>query len=121
MNSFENSDADSSVVVFFTHHIKMKMFHFQTSKYAAHVAIDVYLNKYRINFDRFMEVWQGDQGKLTTKDVSINFKTFGNINSHLDQTVDFLSKMKELQGELSSIRDEMVADILQLKYLLMFD
>ena len=111
----------SVVNAFFQHQLTMKMYHFQTNSYGAHKGADMYLTKYALNFDRFMEAWQGANGKLRNPDVKVEFNTVNdeNVNVHLDDMVGFLSKMT-LSTDLSNIRDEMVADIQQLKYLLLF-
>lgn len=110
---------------FFQHQLTMKMYHFQTTKYGAHKAADKYLVKYTANFDRFMEAWQGANGRLANTEVTVKFNTVKdvNISIHLDNMVEFLTNLGDgsLSVDLSTIRDEMVADIQQLKYLLTFE
>ena len=48
-----------------THHIAMKMFHFQTDSYAAHKASDTYIEEFLKFHDTFMETAQGIYGKMT--------------------------------------------------------
>lgn len=112
----------SVVNAFFQHQLTMKMYHFQTNNYGAHKAADKYLVKYAANFDRFMEVWQGANGRLANNNIQVKFNTVNDdtVTIHLNNMVDFLINMNDLTVDLSTIRDEMVADIQQLKYLLTF-
>ena len=55
----------SQINIFFEHQLTIKMFHFQTKKYGAHKAADKYLVKYQANLDRYMEVYQGEKGRLS--------------------------------------------------------
>jgi hypothetical protein len=100
------------------------MFHFQTKEYEAHKASDKYLKNYRKNLDRFMEVYQGIQGRITENQINISFPTVDDttIVGHLEAMKKYLldlNKMK-LSLDLATIRDEMMADINQFLYLLTF-
>ena len=110
------------IEAFFQHQLTMKMYHFQTKNYGSHKAADGYLIKYALNFDRFMEVWQGQNGTVNNKEIHVNFLTANdeNISKHLDDMITFLTSLPDLTVDLLAIRDEMVADIRQLKYLLTF-
>ncbi len=114
----------SIVTAFFQHQLTMKMFHFQTKKYGAHKAADDYLDKYEENFDRFIEVWQGANGRISDKQINMSFNTVTdeNMATHLDAMINFLGSLSNgnLTVDLAAIRDEMIADIQQLKYLLTF-
>ena len=121
-SSQEDVGVNEALTLFFTHQLTMKMFHFQTPSGFKHAAADNYMLKYTANFDRFMEAWQGANGRLRTKrlNFAVVTKTDESITDHLDSVVGYLSGMNELPVDLSAIRDEMVADIHQLKYLLTF-
>ena len=112
----------ASVSIFFLHQLLIKMYHFQTSNYGAHKAADKYLAKYALNFDRFMEVWQGQHGRLEDKRIRLDFSTVTDqtVSAHLDEMADYLSSLEGLSVDLATIRDEMVADIRQFQYLLTF-
>lgn len=114
------------LTVFFQHQIKLKMYHFQTKKYGAHKASDSYLDKLASNFDKFMEVAQGAFGKVETNKININVITIddNNIYEELDNYINILRKLDgslKDYSELLNIRDELVADAIQLKYLLSFN
>ena len=113
--------------VFFEHQIKLKMFHFQTSNYGAHKASDKYLEKFAENFDRFMEVAQGIYNKLQTQEISLKFQLNNdeNIKDELKKFAEILNNDSDSfyqnNKDLLAIRDEMLADVNQLLYLLTFE
>lgn len=110
---------------FFIHKTAIKMLHFQTKSYGAHKALDGYLEKFDANFDRFMEVSQGIFGDTDLKSIDIKVKTMtdSNVQSKLSdfaQMLQELSKSHDEHPDLLAIRDEMLSDVNQLKYLLTF-
>lgn len=114
-----------TISVFFKHELTIKMYHFQTKLYGAHKASDKYLEKLRANIDRFMEVAQGKHGSIEATELNLKIVTVrdDNVNSHIDS---FIGKLKndnikwDTLPELAVVRDEMLADAYQLKYLLQF-
>ena len=108
------------------HQVVVKLFHFQTDTYGAHKASDAYLEKYALNMDRFLEVLQGVYGKITLKKYMITgvSHTNENINKHLNGVILYLEKkINDILGEhteLINIRDELLSELEQLKYLLTF-
>lgn len=109
----------------FNHQLQMKMYHFQTLEYGAHKAVDSYLSKFTDNLDKFMEVAQGIFGKFKIKYLDIKFETLNdqNIVENLNKFINILRNCDQFINtytELTNIRDEMVGDINQLKYLLTF-
>ena len=136
-----NSDSSLEKILenFFEHQMSIKMLHFQTKSYGAHKSLDCYLCKFNSNFDRFMETAQGSRvkiigsdeglstdGRLTNKDIAVNVTmlTDGNIDSHITSFKRVLnSQIPTTFGThlgLLAIRDEMLADVDQLQYLLTF-
>lgn len=116
---------------FFKHQTLIKMFHFQTKQYGRHKELDAYLCKFCANFDRFMEVAQGMYGKFNTTDLDLGQVSLLNDLNYEVHLNEMQTKLKVLCVEksrldaaktgmsgLSAIRDEMVADIEQLRYLL---
>ncbi len=117
---------DKLLIVFFQHQLKLKMFHFQTKKYGAHKTSDAYLEKFEKTFDKFMEVAQGVFGRveLSKFDMSIVTANDTTINQEIDDFVAVLRNLDDKfgkQSELLNIRDELVGDAEQLKYLLTFN
>jgi len=113
---------NSVISPFFQHQLVVKMYHFQTKKYGAHKASDKYLVKYSANFDRFMEVFQGETGRLQDNQIILEFAvaTDETIDMHLKSMIDHLNSFNKLSYELAAIRDEMLADLQQFRYLLTF-
>lgn len=115
---------DEFFIEFTKHQIMMKLFHFQTKLYGGHKTSDAYLSKFLDIMDKFMEVAQGIYGRVdlkhfdicgdTVTDTTITFKltTFAkyleNLSNHIKCT------------DLLNIRDEMLGEVNQLKYLLTF-
>lgn len=113
------------VRVFFKHSMQLKMFHFQTKNYGAHKASDSYLEEFANNFDKFMEIAQGTFGKLESQNMTFSFDTL-NDNTITEELDNFINLLKQLDAylirnsDLLNIRDEMVGNAQQLKYLLSF-
>ena len=110
---------------FFRHQLKIKMYHFQTGKYGAHKASDSYLETFELNLDKFMEIGQGITGKFTTKSMNLKFDTLTDdtISAELDKFVSTLRALDEIMAsstELLNLRDEMIGNAEQFKYLLTF-
>ena len=115
---------DQLLEYFFHHQIVLKMYHFQTKSYGAHKASDAYLATLLANFDKFFEVAQGIYGKVDMNEINVRIQCANddNIVQHLEK---FISTLKGLDGKIKdtsliNLRDEMVADAQQLKYLLTF-
>ena len=108
------------------HQIVMKLYHFQTELYGAHKASDAYISKYADTLDKFLEVAQGIYGKITLKKYSLSGTAHNdeNIIKHINGMITYWrTKIDDVLGEytdLINIRDELVADAEQLKYLLSF-
>jgi hypothetical protein len=111
--------------VFFQHQMKLKMYHFQTKSYGGHKASDAYLEKFANTFDKFLEVAQGIFGKVQTTQFKFSFMTVDDqsINNELDTYIKILKSLDNdlaSYSELLNIRDELIGDAAQLKYLLTF-
>ena len=108
------------------HQIVLKLFHFQTELYGAHKASDAYLEKFAQTMDKFLEIAQGIYGKITLKKYTLTGSSHSdeNIIKHIDGMITLLrEKIDDVLGEytdLINIRDELVGDAEQLKYLLSF-
>ena len=108
------------------HQIVMKLYHFQTQQYGAHKASDAYIEKYAGMLDKFLEVAQGIYGKVTLKKYSLagSSHTDENIIKHINGMITYwknkINDILDDNTDLINIRDELVADADQLKYLLTF-
>lgn len=129
-NQLGGQDADLDYIMkkMFDHQTIIKMLHFQTKRYGWHKELDCYLCKFTANFDRFMESAQGrlNMRVATTKiETSIKMLTEETTMSYLNQFTEKVlnGAIESAFGKdkgLSAIRDEMVTDVDQLKYLLTF-
>lgn len=113
------------LVIFFRHQLKIKMYHFQTTLYGAHKASDSYLEVFEGKLDRFMEVAQGIVGKFTISTMKLNINTLTELTiieelNNFIKILKLFDKAMNGQSELLNIRDELVADAEQFKYLLTF-
>ena len=112
--------------VFFEYQIQIKMFHFQTKTYAGHKSSDEYLQKVNDKFDKFMEVAQGIFGKFTIANINIK-ATMMNDNNIIEHVDSFIHILKKTSGcykdksDLMNIRDDIIGDANQFKYLLTFN
>lgn len=108
------------------HQIVLKLFHFQTELYGAHKASDSYLEKYAQTMDKFLEIAQGIYGKISLKKYTLTGSSHSdnNIIKHLDGMITLLrEKIDDVLDDytdLINVRDELVGDAEQLKYLLSF-
>jgi hypothetical protein len=110
----------------FNHYIAMKLYHFQTENYSAHKTSDGYIEKFLELKDRFLEVAQGIYGKINLKKYDIKGSSHNdeNIFNHINGYIKYLNtSINEVLGDrtdLINIRDEMLSEANQLKYLLTF-
>ena len=108
------------------HQIVMKLFHFQTELYGAHKASDAYLEKFANTMDKFLEIAQGIYGRLTIKKFKLegSSHTDENIMKHIEGIITLLrtriDDVLDNYTDLINVRDELVGDAEQLKYLLSF-
>ena len=108
------------------HQIVIKLFHFQTELYGAHKASDAYLEKFASTMDKFLEIAQGIYGRLTIKKFKLegSSHTDENIMKHIEGIIMLLrtgiNDVLDNYTDLINVRDELVGDAEQLKYLLSF-
>ena len=126
MNSAKQISLNRLCMNLLNHQIVMKLYHFQTKIYGAHKASDAYISKYADTLDRFLEVAQGIYGKVTLKKYSLagSSHTDDNIIKHINGMISYwrtkINDVLDNYTDLINIRDELVADAEQLKYLLSF-
>jgi hypothetical protein len=104
----------------------IKMYHWMTQSHPRHVASDSLHEKMSANVDRFAEVFIGKYGRPTFKKTDLAFSmkvhTDSSIVPFLDDVIhmltdDITKHIAEKDVDLLTIRDEIVADINQTKYL----
>jgi hypothetical protein len=128
-----NQSFEQEITVIFLETLLMiKLFHWKTNSYATHKATDEFYTKFNENMDRFIEVLLGKTNSrinLMNKH-HINLFDFNNVEG-LKRKIDefksylvnldnngFMNKMSN--ADLFTIRDEILADLNQLLYLLTF-
>jgi len=116
---------DSLLLRFFEHQTMVKLYHFQTKRYGAHKAADAYYAKFLANLDRFMEVAQGIYGTVGISNWKLDDTavTDADVDKRLKEFAKLLVQLNAPFAEhqaLLSVRDEMLADVNQLRYLLTF-
>lgn len=108
----------------FIHMIRIKMFHFQCPKYSQHKISDAYYEEFSKKFDKFFEIAQGINERFAIVDFKLpSFDICPkNIILHLNNFIEMLKSLDNIidNRELLTIRDEMINDVSQFKYLLSF-
>lgn len=104
---------------------QLRIYHWGTTSYAEHVALGQTYSDLDGLIDEFIEVFQGKYARIKAKDgFNIKLKNIDdNIVDFIDSNIKYLVNMdsgleKGYNGELLNIRDEMVATLQKLKYLL---
>lgn len=107
----------------------IKLYHWMTQSYPRHIATDKLYEKLSENVDKFVEVYIGKYGRpgcLTRKgkDMVIELKplTDANATAFLDSLIAFFMRdvfkyIEQNDVDLLTIRDEIVSDLNQTKYL----
>lgn len=103
---------------------QVKLYHFQTKRYGHHKACDKFVKTFDELIDRFMEEYQGKEGKrvyLETNQFRIENIQKASKMVALSKGMKVYLKKLNLDFDLANIRDEMVGAVHQFQYLLTFD
>jgi DNA-binding ferritin-like protein len=121
----------SNIVLVFLEFINMiKLYHWKTRSYSQHKATDELYGRLNENVDRFVEVLLGkDQSRIHSLEKHmklINTDNARDIKELVFEYRNFLSELnryfdEKKDGDLFSIRDDILADVNQFLYLLSFD
>jgi len=115
--------------MFMTLRDQIKVYHWQTITYSRHIATNDLVTKLDANIDQFVEVYIGKYGrpKFTGKNSTIHLRNFHDVEAPklLSEAIDWMttelpSKLKKSDTDLLNIRDTIVADLNQVKYLFTF-
>lgn len=117
------------IVELFAFRDNIKLFHFQTPSYAAHVAADGLEKKIAVSLDSLLEVMQGTfHVRPTIKNEKIQLMTLVKPDTAIvEYCRRFIEKLQAVAGELdkfesiTNIMAEIVADVQQFLYLLTFE
>jgi DNA-binding ferritin-like protein len=105
---------------------QLHVYHWQTDSYAAHQAFGQAYDALDGLMDNFVEVFMGKYGKVASKDgfdINLANITDKKPGEFIDSVIDFLTNelpksLKDNDTDLLNIRDEMIAELNKLKYLL---
>jgi hypothetical protein len=101
---------------------QLRALHWQTRSYAQHIAFETTYDTIAEHADRFVEVYQGKYGrvKVISQPNLMNIDD-DNLKGFINEHIHYFTqecKLKEDDVDLLAIRDEIVAELNKLKYLL---
>lgn len=105
----------------------VKIAHWTTCSYAAHVALDELHSSLQSLGDAFVEAWMGRYGRPaercfgTIKTVVVTLKEDKAIKAFLRDSAMKLQGHRDLAPDLASIRDDMLAALSKALYLLQLE
>ena len=127
MNSIQIGEI---AMIFLSFRDQLKIYHWQTSVYARHVAADKLFDALEDQIDRFMEVLQGTRNlriQLTSKSGNVKYsnQSDDDANAILLSFKNWLSTvlpsmLEDKNTDLLNIRDEMLASVNNTIYLYSF-
>jgi hypothetical protein len=105
---------------------QLKVYHWQTTSYAQHKALGKAYNALNVLIDNFIEVYMGKYGRIEAKGGSTTVDLFNTdqlpIDGFVNNAVEYIVALeipdKNADTDLMNIRDEMLAELNKLKYLL---
>ncbi len=108
---------------------QLKVYHWQTTSYSEHKALDMAYEALEESIDQFVEVYQGTFGRVKSASGSFLFELENlqtespELQEKIDQWITFLKSFSNDadlndKSDLLNIRDEMIATLNQLKYLI---
>jgi hypothetical protein len=112
------------VKVLFNIRDQIKLYHWQTMSFSEHKATDDLVKSLDANIDKFVEVYMGRYGRPYVKEtLQVKNLTVTGIRGFINKSNGWLAEklpqmLKKTDSDLLNIRDEMLADINQVKYLL---
>lgn len=109
-----------------TLHNQLKIHHWQTKSYAEHKALGRAYDEFSGLIDEFIEAFMGKYGRIESRDgFKIELGNYKDISptDFADKYVDYLvnelpKSLEKSDTDLFNIRDEMLAQLNKLKYLL---
>jgi len=111
------------VAIFFNIRDQVKLYHWQTKSFAEHKATDDLVGKLDTSIDTFVEAYMGRYGRpRLNQTYPLKNLTVSGIRSFIARSDDWLTyklprMVKKTDTDLLNIRDEILADLNQIKYL----
>ena len=106
---------------------EFRILHWQTKSYARHKAYGEFYDSFSDLMDEFIETHMGKYGRIKTGGkIEITNLNDVQIKDYLEEIEQFLIELseeydREKDSDLLNIRDEMLAKVNKLKYLLTLD
>ena len=104
---------------------QLQVLHWQTNKYARHLAYGDTYNTVQKLIDGFIEIYQGKNGRIYFTDtpaIYIHNIDSDELKTYLDDSITTIQEITELldqnDTDLLNLRDEILASVSKLKYLL---
>ena len=116
---------ENIIHVFFNMLLNIKLYHWETTNYARHIASDNLYSSLNELIDQFIEVYMGRYRRpefKTTFNIQVKQFNDDNIVDAINEYIQYLkydmpSYLKESDTDLLNIRDEIVADLNKILYL----
>jgi hypothetical protein len=111
------------VTTFFNIRDQIKLYHWQTKSFAEHKATDDLVGTLDTNIDKFVETYMGRYGRPYVKrTLPMKNLTVTGIRAFIGRSDEWLTNklprmLKKTDSDLLNIRDEILADLNQVKYL----
>jgi hypothetical protein len=117
---------NTNAIFFLELQAQLKICHWQTKSYARHIAFGETYDSLQDLTDKFIEVSMGKYGKfkLSDEDKCLNLKNISEIdikaylNEIKSKLIGLTQELGEKDTDLANIKDEMLADINKLSFLL---
>jgi len=104
---------------------QLRILHWQTKSFARHSAYGKIYNGLGEIIDTFMEAYMGEHGRFELSDGNIQLRNLDelNVGATMDEYIAFLISFNDKldpvrDSDLLNLRDELLTDVKQLKYLL---
>jgi hypothetical protein len=121
--TYKSKKGGEIVSVFFHMRSQIKLYHWQTRSFSEHKATDDLVTALDTNIDKFIEVYMGRYGRpYIKKTLPVKNLTVSGIRAFITKSDEWLASslprmLKKTDSDLLNIRDEILADLNQIKYL----
>jgi hypothetical protein len=121
--TFRSKKGGEIVAIFFNIRDQIKLYHWQTKSFAEHKATDDLVTKLDTSIDMFVEAYMGRYGRPHLKRTyPLKNLTVSGVRAFIARSDQWLSvklprTLKKTDTDLLNIRDEILADLNQIKYL----
>ena len=111
------------VTTFFNIRDQIKLYHWQTKSFAEHKATDDLVGTLDANIDKFVESYMGRYGRPYVKrTLPVKNLTVSGVRAFIGNSDEWMTNklprmLKKTDSDLLNIRDEILADLNQVKYL----